>query len=915
MTQIVGSLLLTMEANSGPMVAGLNRAAAHVRGTTSRMRTDLEHTSGAVSRMNRSFNAGISGRGLMIAARSLDTAASRANVLRTSLLTLTGVFGGFSAVLAVNSVMALADGYTNLKNQLRTVIDNSQLLTGVENELFKAAQRSRSGFRETATLFTRLVRSTRGLSLSYKELIGLTETIQKGFVVGGSTPQEAASFAIQFSQALASNRLGGEELRAVLETPLGGLLAKGMNVSIGKFREMGKEGELTADRLIEALKKVAPEIEAAFSRTSITISQSFTAIDNALTKYIGSQDSALGASRMFANGMVALANNIDMVVEAAAFLGVALGARYIAGAISPAIQGTILASGAMATLRASQVALAQEQLRSAQAAQLDTAAKARNAAMAYNNARANAALGASIATTGRAAGIAAANHAAASAAVVAAQSRVTAAIAQTGTAAVAAAGAMRVLNGVVGFLGGPVGALLTVAAVGFYWLSTRTTEAERAATAHAEAMDELRGKILDASSASQEQRDELRRNIEAQILAAEAAVKNAKAQLLLAQASAATQDLGAFVTVDPETAAGMASPTGAGGADYDQRTQAIAELETKIRDLAAALGMLDAVESKSKESTNASSDARADAAAKADKYAKALQELRFQTEQAGRSERDQFIYDELNRQGLDLDSERGRVLAAYAAVLFDVRKAQEAKNAYDKQAIEITRDLIDAETERAKKLKDMEFMTGVQKGLERIMDDAGNYAESAEKIITGLYSGLENALVTFATTGKLSFRDMINGMIADVARLASKMAMSGLFNLLGLGSLFSFDPFGGAGIYHAGGMAGEPKQSRMVPAAAFHNAPRFHSGFKPDEFAAILQRGEMVLSRSDTDRTMSTLSGLSKSSGMTVNYAPVINGGSGMDRKEIAAILRIHAKELTANLPELLLDHKARARI
>ena len=43
---------------------------------------------------------------------------------------------------------------------------------------------------------------------------------------------------------------------------------------------------------------------------------------------------------------------------------------------------------------------------------------------------------------------------------------------------------------------------------------------------------------------------------------------------------------------------------------------------------------------------------------------------------------------------------------------------------------------------------------------------------------------------------------------------------------------------------------------RTVPAAAFLDAPRFHNGggfgLRPDEQAAILQRGERVLSRRET---------------------------------------------------------------
>jgi hypothetical protein len=70
-------------------------------------------------------------------------------------------------------------------------------------------------------------------------------------------------------------------------------------------------------------------------------------------------------------------------------------------------------------------------------------------------------------------------------------------------------------------------------------------------------------------------------------------------------------------------------------------------------------------------------------------------------------------------------------------------------------------------------------------------------------------------------------------------QITSKVA-SGVGSLIttGLGLLF-----------HGGGVVGQdsPAGYRIVPAAAFASAPRYHSGIGPDERAAILQKGESVL--------------------------------------------------------------------
>jgi hypothetical protein len=50
-------------------------------------------------------------------------------------------------------------------------------------------------------------------------------------------------------------------------------------------------------------------------------------------------------------------------------------------------------------------------------------------------------------------------------------------------------------------------------------------------------------------------------------------------------------------------------------------------------------------------------------------------------------------------------------------------------------------------------------------------------------------------------------------------------------------------------LHHSGGIVNGLGPSRLVASSAFASAPRFHSGFMPDEVPAILQRGEAVLSR------------------------------------------------------------------
>ena len=136
-------------------------------------------------------------------------------------------------------------------------------------------------------------------------------------------------------------------------------------------------------------------------------------------------------------------------------------------------------------------------------------------------------------------------------------------------------------------------------------------------------------------------------------------------------------------------------------------------------------------------------------------------------------------------------------------------------------------------------------------GGRQVRSELEGVGEIGEALV-GAFRAAETALGAFVRTGKLDFRDLITSMIADLARLAARKFILGpiaqvLSSALGgAGGLF-------ANIFHAGGIVGAPAPGRMVPAMAFADAPRMHSGgvagLRPDEVPAILQRGERVLSR------------------------------------------------------------------
>jgi lambda family phage tail tape measure protein len=130
------------------------------------------------------------------------------------------------------------------------------------------------------------------------------------------------------------------------------------------------------------------------------------------------------------------------------------------------------------------------------------------------------------------------------------------------------------------------------------------------------------------------------------------------------------------------------------------------------------------------------------------------------------------------------------------------RRQQQAKEQYDQQRL---------------------FTTGWEEAFTKYADDANNAASQAGQYFQSFSSGFENAIVKFVQTGKLSFKDMANSIIADFARIQAKKMFMSLFGGGDMGSGLLGKFFGG--FFANGGTLGSGKFG-----VAGENGPELISG-------------------------------------------------------------------------------------
>ncbi|WP_235365949.1 tape measure protein, partial [Proteus terrae] len=138
------------------------------------------------------------------------------------------------------------------------------------------------------------------LGLSQQKVAGLTETVSKAVSLSGASAASAAMGLTQFGQALAVGQLRGQDLNSVIEQipGLAQAIAEGMGISMGDLKKKAQDGEMAIDKIIQALEKVKNSVDQKFASSVTTVSQGFTNLQSAMTRFVGEANQGTGATQL-----------------------------------------------------------------------------------------------------------------------------------------------------------------------------------------------------------------------------------------------------------------------------------------------------------------------------------------------------------------------------------------------------------------------------------------------------------------------------------------------------------------------------------------------------------------------------------------------------------------------------------------
>lgn len=313
LNKVLASLRLTLTAlNQTPGEASLFKAASRDISKANALLKDFN------SDVNRSQN--------LIKGLGFKDENPIGNVFSNAMNPLTELLAGVyllkSTISEIGRVTDIGDALMLNAARLNIINDGLRTQDQLSRDIYDSAQRSRADYLATSRVIGRMGILAGHAFANNNELIAFTELVNKAFLVGGSTPQEQKAAMYQLTQAMASGRLQGDEMRTIRESAplIKKAIQNYMGLDDAAFKEAQKNGEITAEVIKNAVFQKATEIENKFNELPITFGQAMTMAGNSLL--IGMDEVFTGISTSGVGMIQTLVENFDIL---AGILG------YIAG--------------------------------------------------------------------------------------------------------------------------------------------------------------------------------------------------------------------------------------------------------------------------------------------------------------------------------------------------------------------------------------------------------------------------------------------------------------------------------------------------------------------------------------------------------------------------------------------------------
>lgn len=207
----------------------------------------------------------------------------------------------FAVFKGLETLVKATDQIANLTGSFKALLGSSAAAADMMIRVFGIVDRTGAPLEAVGGAVQRLTIAMKSLGASNAQIETVAETFIQLGKVGGSSAAETASGLQQLGQALASGKLGGDELKSIREnTPLvAEAIAQAIGVTSGQLKQLGEDGKLTSDVVANALLASADKAKAGFAAMPVTFEQAMNRMEAQSVLFFASFDKASQVSGVF----------------------------------------------------------------------------------------------------------------------------------------------------------------------------------------------------------------------------------------------------------------------------------------------------------------------------------------------------------------------------------------------------------------------------------------------------------------------------------------------------------------------------------------------------------------------------------------------------------------------------------------
>lgn len=288
---------------------------------------------------------------LNVTERQVGATERASNALTSS---IKGLVGAGSVGFAILGLIKTADEMKLVQARLDVATQSIEHNTAAMQASFAIAQSASAPLTTIANLYSSVSRAGKDLALTQQTVADVTNAIANSMVVSGTSTAEAQGAITQFSQAMASGTLRGDEFNSVNEqlSRLMQAIADGfenadgsIGLMRGELRALAEDGKLPMEKIIPALQRGMKAIEAEAARVPLTVGGAWQRVVNAAKMYIAEADSATGATSVLAEKLSSVSTHFEQILQTAETLSVVIGVRLV-GSIAASSVATVASTRA-----------------------------------------------------------------------------------------------------------------------------------------------------------------------------------------------------------------------------------------------------------------------------------------------------------------------------------------------------------------------------------------------------------------------------------------------------------------------------------------------------------------------------------------------------------------------------------------